>query len=100
MFVIFSCQAAPLPPLPVHQPGVFSRELSVCPAGEVVLCRSSHHCACESCHQRHALCPVRRLALFVSLQDCQDVPGQHLPGVQGETEPGIRKKKLSSFVLV
>lgn len=84
--MVFSCQAAPLPPLPVHQPGVFSREFSVRPAGEDVLCRSSHHCACEGRHQRHAFCPVCRFALFVSLQDRQDVSGQHLLGVQGKME--------------
>lgn len=77
-------QAAAVPALLVHQPGVFSCEFSMCPAGEDVLRRNSHHCASKGCDQRHTFCPVRHLALSVSLQDCQDVTGQHLPGVKGE----------------
>lgn len=69
MFLISCPQAAAVPALPVHQPGVFSCELSVRPAGEDVRRRSPHHCASEGRHQRHAFCPVRRLALPVSLQD-------------------------------
>lgn len=62
-------QAAAVLALPVHQPGVFSRELSLCPAGEDVLRRGPHRCASEGRNQRHTLCPVCRLALPVSLQD-------------------------------
>lgn len=77
-------QAAAVLALLVHQPGVFSGEFGVRPAGEDVLHRSTHHRDGEGRDQRHALCPVRRLALSVSVQDCQDVTGQHLPGVKGE----------------
>lgn len=77
-------QAAAVPALPVHQPGVFSSELSVCPAGEDVLCRSPHHSASEGRHQRLALRAVRHLALLVSLQGRKDVAGQHLPGIQSK----------------
>lgn len=62
-------QAAAVPALPLHQPGVFSCEFSVRPAGEDVLCRKTHCRACESRNQRHAFCPVCRLARCVSLQD-------------------------------
>lgn len=82
MFV--NTQAATVPALPVHQPGVFSREPCVRPAGEDVLCRNPHRRASEGRDQRHAFCPVRHLALCVSLQDRKDVTGQHLPGIQGE----------------
>ena len=78
-------QAAPIPALPVHQPGVFNCEFSVCPACEDVLHRGPHRCAREGCDQRHTFCPVCRLALPVSLQDRQDVTGQHLPGIKGVT---------------
>lgn len=84
MFLCLCPQAASVPGLLVHQPGVSSREFGMCPAGADVLSRSSHRRACEGRDQRHAFCPVCHLALSVSVQDCQDVTGQHLPGVQGE----------------
>ena len=84
MYVFPDLQAATVPGLPVHQPGVSSGESSVCPAGEDVLHRGPHHRAREGRHQRHALRPVRHLALPVSLQNRQDVAGQHLPRIQGE----------------
>lgn len=88
--VFLTTQAAALPALLLHKPGLLSREHSLRPAGEDVLHRHPCHRAREGGHQRLALRPVRRLALAVPLQDRQDVTGQHLPGVQGE--------KLVSFL--
>lgn len=96
LFLFPHHQAATVSHLPVHQPGVFSCQSGVRPAGEDVLCRSPHHRAGEGRDQRHTLRPVRHLAGLVSLQDRQDVAGQHLPGVQGEMSCNSKSGRIGA----
>lgn len=90
---VVSRQAAAVPALPVHQHHLPAGQPDLCSAGEDDEGRHRDCSAGARGHQRHTVRPLRRLALTVSLQDRQDVFGQHLPGVQGN-EPQIHKDQL------
>lgn len=89
---VVSRQAAAVPALPVHQHHLPAGERDLRFAGEDDEGRQRDRSAGACGHQRHSVRPLRRLALNVSLQDRQDVSGQHLPGIQGiETQIHIRQ---------
>lgn len=78
------CQVAALPGLTPHQPRFPAGEPDVRRAGEDGERGEEGRRLGARGRQRHAVRALRRLSLRLSLQNLQDVLGQHILGVQGK----------------
>ncbi|XP_032169401.1 uncharacterized protein LOC116573401 isoform X3 [Mustela erminea] len=93
-------QAAPLPGLALHQPHFPVGESDLHGAGEDRQLGEEGHRLGARGHQRHALRAVCCLPLRLSLQNLEDVLGQHLLGVKGilRSAFGLCKFMVSSEI--
>ncbi|XP_032169399.1 uncharacterized protein LOC116573401 isoform X1 [Mustela erminea] len=80
---LVEAEAAPLPGLALHQPHFPVGESDLHGAGEDRQLGEEGHRLGARGHQRHALRAVCCLPLRLSLQNLEDVLGQHLLGVKG-----------------